>query len=91
MHPTTTAINRMARRPPIDILIKRDIIRFRAPIIIVAYSRRIIPERIAVRRSLDYNDGLSRRIDADTLDFGRGVVVCGRAVRDAVGEGGGAK
>ena len=91
MHSTTTSINGMARRPSINILIKRDIIGFRPPIIIVAYSRRIIPERITVRRSLYHNHGLGRRIDADALDFGRGVVVRGRAVRHAVGEGGGAK
>ena len=81
----------MARRPSIDILIKRDIIGFRAPVIFIAYSRSIIPERIAIRRSLYNNDGFSRRIDANTLDLGRGVVVRGRAVRHAVGERGGAK
>lgn len=81
----------MARRSPINILIERDIKSRRGPFIIVAYPRSIIPDRVAIRRSLDYNDGLGRRVDANTLELGRGVVVRGRAVRYAVGEGGGAK
>ena len=90
MNSPTTAINRMARRSSIDILIKRDIKGFRAPIIIVAYSRSIISKRIAVRWSFNHIDRFGRRIDANTLDFGRGVVIRRRVVRYAVGKGGGA-
>ena len=82
----------MARRPSINTLIKNDgISGIRAPPIRVACHAIVISKRIPVRRSRKYNDGLGRRIDADTLELGRGVVVRGRAVRHAVGKGGGAR
>lgn len=91
MHSTTVAIDRMARRPSINVLIKGDI-HFRLIVnISVAYITNVVPKRGAIRQSRDHDDGFGRRVDADTLEFGRGVVVRGRAVRHAVGKSGGAK
>ena len=91
MHSAIAAIDGMARRPSINALIKHyDINGIRAIPIIVACLSIFIPKRMAVRRSRNHNDGLGRRIDADALELGRGVVVRGRAVRHAVGKGGGA-
>ena len=86
MHPiTVAAIHRMTRRPPVDIFVKRDVIKRWTPIVIIAYTAVVIPERRPVRRPREYDYRLGGRVDADAFEFGRGVVVGRLVVRCAVG------
>ncbi len=66
MHPGPIAeIDRMARRTPIDILVKGDVVQRRAPVFVVAHADVVVSVRGSVGWPREYDYGLCGWVDAD--------------------------
>ena len=90
VHPVTIPpINRMARRPAINMLIKSNVVFACTPIVIIANAHIVIAKCVPICRSLDYIDGHCCWIDADALDFGRRVSKCRSVITCAIRIAGG--
>lgn len=87
---TVATIDRMARRPPIDILVECNVFKLLTPMVIIANAAVVVSHRGPVRGPRDYHYRDCGRVHADALKLGRGVMVSWLIIFVAIGVDGGA-